>query len=344
MILILFIIVLGVTIMIHEFGHFIVAKKNNVYVYEFSLGMGPKIFSKKKNETEYSIRLLPIGGFVSMAGEDLEVDDKIPKDRQLCNKSWLVRFATLIAGIFMNFVLAIVLLFIIGLINGVSLHGTTIASINEDYPIHETNLRVSDEIIKVNDTKIDSYDTLVLELAVLKGADATLTVKHQDGEIEKIKVSSIEELKDSKKGFSYGFSIDNSKEHGFLLSIKYAFSKTKTLVTQMYKILYYLVTGKLGLDNLAGPIGIYSIVGDAAKSGILSILYLIAYLCINVAVINLLPFPAFDGGRILFLIIEKIKGSRVNPKVENIIHSIGFALLMVLMIYVSIQDILRLFK
>ena len=112
----------------------------------------------------------------------------------------------------------------------------------------------------------------------------------------------------------------------------------------MGKMLYYLITGKLGLDNLSGPVGIYTIVGTAANAGFLSILYLIAYLCINVGLINLIPLPAFDGGRILFLIIEKIKGTKVNPKIENTIHTIGFMLLMVLMIYVTYHDILRIFK
>ena len=111
----------------------------------------------------------------------------------------------------------------------------------------------------------------------------------------------------------------------------------------MYRILYYLITGNLSLNNLSGQIGIFTIVGSAAKSGFLNIIYLIAYLCINVAVINLIPFPAFDGGRALFLIIEKIKGSKVNPKIENTIHTIGFVLLMILMLFVSYNDIVRLF-
>lgn len=343
MIFIYFIIVLSVTIMIHEFGHFICAKKFGVYVYEFCLGMGPKIFSRKKGETEYTIRLLPIGGFVSMAGEDLEEDSNIPKDRQLCNKSWIKRFLTLIAGIAFNIFLALILLFVVGLFKGVPNSKPIISYISSDYPIYNTNISVGDEVLKVNNKRTSSYEMLALELTIHSGEEVLFTIKHPDNKIEEVKVKPIYTEKDGSSGYSYGFSINNEKEKGFIKNITYPFIQTKNLVCQMGKILYYLVTFKLDISSLSGPIGIYGVVGDAASAGFLSILYLIAYLCINVAVINLIPFPAFDGGRILFLIIEKIKGSKVNPNLENAIHSIGFVLLMILMIYVTFNDITRLF-
>lgn len=346
MTLIIFILVLCITIMVHELGHFICAKKAGVYVYEFSLGMGPKIFSKKRpnDPTEYNIRLLPIGGFVSMAGEDLEEDNKVSAYQQLCNKSWGWRFITLIAGIAFNFFLAIILLFIVGLFNGVPKDETKITYIQEQYPIAETNIQVGDKITKVNNVKINSYEMLVLELTVHSGETLDFEVKHPNGKKEIISVKPIYTEKGEQKGYAYGFSLDNTKEKGFLISIKYAFVQTKNLVVQMGKTIYYLITGGIGIDSLSGPVGIYTVVGSAAKSGILSVLYLIAYLCINVGIINLIPFPAFDGGRILFLIIEKIKGSKVDPRIENVIHSIGFILLMTLMIYVTYNDILRVFS
>jgi regulator of sigma E protease len=324
--------------MIHELGHFLLAKKNGVYVYEFCLGMGPKIFHKKKGETEYSIRLFPIGGFVSMAGEDLE-EEKIPKERQLCHKSWWARFTTLIAGITFNILLAIVLLFIVGLVNGVPNNSVSIAELDSEFPIINTNIEVGDTILKVNNTKIKSYEMLALELTVHESEDVNLTVRHLDGTEEIVKVSP----KKTEDGYAYGIVLKTSKKEGLIPAIQYGFIQTKNLSVQMYKILYYLVTGKLSLNSLSGPVGIYTIVGDAATLGFINILYLIAYLCINVAVINLIPFPAFDGGRILFLIIEKIKGSKVNENIENMIHSVGFVLLMILMIYVTYHDIIRLF-
>ena len=338
-----FILVLTLTVMVHELGHFLFAKKNGVYVYEFSIGMGPKIFSHKKGETDYSIRALPIGGFVSMAGEDLESDDKVPKDRQLCNKSVLVRFLVMVAGITFNILFAIVLLFIVGLLNGNPKYDTTIDSISDAYPIYETNIKVGDKILKIDNRKVGSYEDIALELTVKSGNNVDFMVKHIDGSIETINVKPIYTERGDKSGYSYGFTLNTTKEKGFISAIEYSFSQTRNLISQMYKILYYLVTGELSLNNLSGPIGIFTIVGTASRTGLLSIIYLIAYLCINVAVINLLPFPAFDGGRILFLIIEKLKGSKVNPKIENTIHTIGFILLMLLMVVVSYNDIIRLF-
>lgn len=346
MTIIYFILVLGITVLIHELGHFIFAKRAGVHIYEFSIGMGPRIFKfkRKNDETEYSIRLLPIGGFVSMAGEDLEEDTKIPKDKQLCNKRWSDRFLVLFAGIAFNFLLAIILLFVVGLINGVPKNNTTIAELDSNYPIVETDIKVGDKIIGINDTKIKSYEHLTLELIINDGKPVYFTVEHNDGTKEKIKVMPILTEKDGKSSYKYGFVLDNSKEHGFLVSLEYGFTKTGNLVHQMSLIIGNLVTGKLELDNLSGPVGIFKVVEDANKAGFINIIYLIAYLCINVGFINFIPFPAFDGGRILFLIIEKIKGSKVNPKIENIIHSIGFTLLMLLMILVTYNDIIRLFK
>lgn len=343
MTLIYFIIVLTITVMVHEVGHFLCAKKFGVYVYEFSIGMGPKILSKVKGETTYSLRLLPIGGYVSMAGEDTS-DNKIPKDRQLCNISLFKRFITLIAGITFNILLAIILLFIIGLFNGNTINDTKIAKISDAYPIYETNIKENDKIIKIDNVNIKSYEDIALELTIKSGNDVYITVKHENNKVEKVKVKPIYTERDGKSGYSYGFSLDLTKKYGIIEAVKYSFKQTTTLIRQMYKILFYLFTGKLSLDNLSGPIGIYQIVGSAASSGIISILYLIAYLCINVAIINLIPLPAFDGGRILFLIIEKIKGSKVNPNIENMIHTIGFILLMLLMIFVSYNDIIKLFK
>lgn len=336
-----FILVLGITVLIHELGHFIFAKRAGVYIYEFSIGMGPQIFkfNRKNDETTYSIRLFPIGGFVSMAGEDLEVDKKIPSDKQLCNKSWCDRFLVMFAGIAFNFLLAIILLFTVGLINGVPKNQLEIANIEPEYQISNTGIQIGDVITKINGKKVSSYEELSVELAVSNSKKIELTVL-SNGNEETFEIEPT--LVD--KNYLYGFSLNNEIEKGVFKSIKYSLEKTGNLVKQMGLIIKYLFTGKLELNNLSGPIGIYQVVDQARTLGFINILYLIAYLCINVGFINFIPFPAFDGGRILFLIIEKIKGSKVNPKIENAIHSIGFVLLMILMVFVTYNDILRIFR
>ncbi len=345
MTLIYFILVLSITILIHELGHFLFAKKAGIYVYEFSLGMGPRIFhfKRKNDETVYAIRLFPIGGFVSMAGEDIESDDAVPAEKQMCNKPWFQRFMTISAGVLFNFILAIVLLFIVALIHGTPATKPYIDTLDSAYPIASTQITSGDLITEINGKKIRSMDRLLLELQIHTGETLAITVRHENGEIETVSVNPVLTEEDGVKGYRYGFTLKNETKTGILPAIQYAFVKTGSLMEQMGMIVGYLLTGKLSLDNLAGPIGIFQIVGDTAKAGFINLLYLIAYLCINVGFINFIPLPAFDGGRLLFLIIEKIKGSRISPKVENTIHSIGFLLLMILMVFITYHDIIRLF-
>lgn len=346
MTLIYFILVLGITVFIHELGHFIFAKRAGIYVYEFSLGMGPRIFKfkRKNDETEYSIRIFPIGGFVSMAGEDVEIDKDIPEEKQMYNKTWLQRFLTVIAGVMFNFILAIILLFIVALNTGSPTNKNYISEISKDYPISKTNIEKGDKILKVNNKKVRNQDMLMLELTINNGKTINLTIEHKNSEIETIKVKPKKIKVDDEVTYKYGIVLENKIEKGIIPSIKYAFTKTFDLLEQMVMIIFYLLTGTLSIDSLSGPVGIYNVVGESAKAGLINIIYLIAYLCINVGFINLIPIPAFDGGRALFLIIEKIRKKKINPKVENTIHAIGLVLLMILMIVITFNDIVRIFK
>lgn len=332
--------------MIHEFGHYLFAKRAGIYIYEFSLGMGPRIFhwKRKNDETVYAIRLFPIGGFVSMAGEDIEADTSIPADKQMCNKTWMQRFLTIIAGVLFNFLLALVLLFVVAIIHGTPATKPYIDTVESEYPIAETGIVSGDLITEVNGKKIGSMDRLLLELQIHTGETLEITVKHENGQKEIVSVKPILTEEEGITSYRYGFTLNNNTKTGLIPAVQYAFSKTGSLLEQMGLIIGYLFTGKLSLDNLAGPVGIFNIVGETARAGFLNILYLIAYLCINVGFINLIPLPAFDGGRLLFLIIEKIKGSRVSPKIENLLHSVGFILLMVLMVFITYHDIIRIFQ
>ncbi|MEI3508801.1 MAG: RIP metalloprotease RseP [Bacilli bacterium] len=195
----------------------------------------------------------------------------------------------------------------------------------------------------MNGRNANTNDKLVLQLQVFKGEKITLDVD-RDGTTKQVTISPKKVKENGEDAYKYGFKINDEVEHGFFPALEYAFTKTLSLIHQMIFIVFYLITGQLGLGSLSGPVGIYNVVGSAADTGLMSLLYLTAYISINVGFINFLPIPAFDGGRILFLIIEKIKGSPVNPKLENTIHSIGLFLLMALMIFITYNDIIRLFK
>lgn len=339
--LLLFLLILGITVLIHELGHFIFAKLFGIYVYEFSLGMGPKFFSKKdkRNETSYSLGAIPIGGYVQLAGEEIEDDRNVPKDRKIQAKKPWQRFVVMFFGAGANFIFALCLLFIIGLFYGSPSNKPLIADVEKGYPAYIAGLEAGDLVLNMNGHKITYLDDMTMYFAILdKEEGITFEVKKTSGKLAKIKVIPVKE--DEK--FIFGIDLTNEIDHGLIPAIKYAFTKTGSLFKQMFMIIGSLFTGKLGVNNLSGPVGIYSIVGEASKGGIANLLYLTAFLGINVGFINLLPFPAFDGGRILFLIIEKIKKSPVKAATENLIHSIGFILLLLLLLYITFNDVLKL--
>lgn len=345
MTLIYFILVLGIIVLIHEFGHFFFAKRAGIYVYEFSIGMGPRIFkwTRKDDETEYSIRLIPIGGFVQMAGEEIEDNPNVPKKKKFSVKTFGQKFMTVIAGIMNNFLLALFLLFLYALFNGAPQNKAIIGEISKDSAAAMSSLREGDKVLTVNGRKANTYDIFALELQVHAGKRVTLEVD-RNGEIQKVNLKAKKVKEDGNEVYRYGFKINDEIKTGFFASISYAFSKFFSLIHQMGLTLFYLVTGDLGLKSFSGPIGIYNIVGEASSSGFWSLVSLTALLSVNVGFINLLPLPAFDGGRLLFIIIEKISGRKVDPKLENTIHSIGFFLLMALMLLITYNDIVRLIK
>lgn len=341
MTLIYMILILGIIVFIHEFGHFLFAKRAGIYVYEFSLGMGPRLlkFNRKNDETEYSLRLLPIGGYVQMAGEEVEVDTNIPENMRMQSKSWMQKFLTIIAGIMFNFILSIVVFFIVGLVNGASQNKPYINYIEDG--VNSNVVSVGDRIVAVNGKKVIFTDLLVLDVQLNSGKPLNLTVLNESGKRDVV-LNPIEVNENGKVSYKYGIGLGDEVKSGVLPSIGYAFSKFASLFFQMILVVFNLIVGKLGLSSMSGPIGIFNVVGESARAGLINIVYLIGFISLNVGFMNLLPIPALDGGRILFLIIEKIKGSSVDVKVENTIHTIGFALLMILMVVITFNDILKL--
>ena len=336
---------LSILIVIHEFGHFLFAKLSNTYVYEFSVGMGKKIFGKKKegSETEFCVRAIPLGGYVMIAGEDT-LDDEIPADRQMCNKNFFQRFMILFAGAFFNFIFAFIILFVSALIYGAVSMKPYIGDINPEYPAYTAGLEKGDLVLSINDQEIKSWDKGLVILQTTDVKPVVFEVQKENGDILEYSVTPILETdEDGNKSYKFGISTMVEKEYGFVNSLKYACNKTVSLFGSMWDTIKYLFQGKVGVNQLSGPVGIYSIVDSQAEEGLESILYLIAYLSINVGLINLLPFPAFDGGRILFLFIEKIFRKPVSKKVEGIIHTVGFFLILALLAYVTLNDIVKLF-
>ena len=341
MTLIIFILIFGVIVLIHEFGHFIFAKKAGVYIYEFSIGFGPKLcsFKRKNDVTQYSIRLIPLGGYVSMAGEGEGEDDGIPEDQRLCNKSFFKRFMVMVAGVMNNFLLGFIILFIMGLIYGTTHTSNVLNGIPKDGSLYLAGARDGDVVTRINGSSVSNYDDIQTYLALVKeGEKVDITIKNKDSE----NTYNIKPTKAEDGKYYYGISVKVEKEKGFVAALKYAKEKFISIFKTMFVVLKSLFTGKLGLDSLSGPVGIYNVV-DQVRSSFQTILYLTAYLSINIGFMNILPFPAFDGGRVLFLIIEKIKGSKLNPKVESTVNMIGFMLLILLMVVITVKDVVHLF-
>ncbi len=342
--LIILIIVLGIIVFIHEFGHFLSAKKIGVYVYEFAIGMGPKIFSfkRKNDETLYSIRLLPLGGFTALAS-DKESGKGLKKNQILEEKTTIQKFFVLIMGIVFNIILAIILLTLNGLIYGSPKTDPYVGEIVKDSPASKTDLKTGDLILKVDGKSVRSWDDVLLETKFGdKKNDYTFLIKRGNVEHE-IKITP--EYKEDENGENvaiFGFASMVKKETGLVEAVKYGFVGTYKSVANIFNILGKLITGKIGADNLSGPIGVYTVIDTVKSSGLENLIYLTAYLSINVAVINLIPVPVFDGGRILILLIEKIRGKKVSPKLETTLNNIGAILLIFLIIYVAINDILKL--
>lgn len=344
--LVLLILILSLLIFVHELGHFILAKKAKVHIYEFALGMGPKLWSKKgKDGVVYSLRIFPIGGFCSLAGEVYEDDDKIPKEKFMCNRPWIQRVLVIIAGVIFNFILAILILFINGLIWGNIDTKPIIAQLIDDYPMIKSGIEVGDKVLEVNGHKTGNWERLSLALNLKSKSNVyKFKVEKKDGANKIYEVSpKIEKDDDGKKVPVFGFRAQTTLKKGVFESLKATFQKFLRIIEQMWMVIINLFKGNLALNALSGPVGMYSLVGESSNYGIQSVLYLIALLSINLGFINILPIPAFDGGRLLFLVIEKIIGKPINVKIENWIHSIGFMLLLGLMLLITVKDIIKLF-
>lgn len=339
-------LIFGLVVIIHELGHFLIAKKNGVYVTQFSVGMGPRLLHFKKGETEYCLKLLPIGGSCMMLGEDgEEIAEGIDKSRSFPAKSVWARIAVIAAGPIFNFILAFVLAII--LIGCMGFDKPQVGETVKGYPMAEAGMKEGDVILKLNGENIKVYREISLFMQL--NGDKTIDVTYlRDGEKHTATITP----KYSKEAGYYLMgmsSVGRVKGNGFEV-VKYSVYEVRWWIKYVVKSLQMLFTGKVKASELSGPVGIVSTISQTYEESskistfavVMSMLNFSILLSANLGVMNLLPLPALDGGRLVFLFWEAITKKRVPPEKEGMVHFVGIVLLMALMVFVMINDIKRL--
>ena len=331
------ILVFGSVIFIHELGHFATAKLCGIKVNEFAIGMGPALLRFHKGETLYALRLLPIGGFVSMEGEDEASDDA----RSFSKAKVWKRFIVVAAGAVMNMLLGfLVLLFLVSQQSAIT--SRTVSQFSENASTQASGLQIGDEILAVNGRRCFIADDIVYELARTQNATASMTVLRDGEKVELPSVQfSTQELEDGSQGMVIDFKV-LPIEKTPLNVIKEAGLWTCSLARMIFLGLVDLVTGRVAINNLTGPVGIVTVISEAASIGWEPILLILAMITINLGIFNLIPFPALDGGKLLLLVVEGIRRKALPEKYEIYINLAGFAALICLMLFVTYNDIARL--
>lgn len=335
------VLIFCVIVVVHEFGHFIVARKCGIDVQEFAIGMGPVIYKKQGKNTLFTLRLLPLGGFCAM-GEDEEAVD----ENSFRNKPVLKRMAVIAAGAIMNLILGFIISFAILLADG---RYTTriIAQVVEDSGCAQAGLSVDDEVVRVNGLYIFTANDIIYQLSTDEDGILDFTVKRNGETVQlngvKFDLTINEET--GERTLNYDFKVYSKKLDAASL-VPQAARKFAYYSRLIVMSLGDLITGKYGINNLQGPVGIVTVISESAKESGFDIGYLLdiaMLISVNVGIFNLLPLPALDGGRLVFLIIEGIRKKALNPETEGMVHFVGFALLMVLMLAVTFNDVKNIF-
>lgn len=364
--ILIFIVILFIVVVVHEFGHFIVAKKSGIRVDEFSFGFPPKIVGKKIGETNYNINAVPFGGYVKIYGEDGS-EESLTNDpnRSFVNKPKWNQALVLVAGVTMNFILAWFLLsvgFISGLPTSTSSfpdsdkiknQSLTITGVLAGSPAEKAGLKAGD---KINYLETDKDSTLVLSSYFDQTTVQNFVKSHPDEVIrlnitraKEILTFSVSPITETENEPKIGISMDMIGKlklpvHlAFYEGFKLSGSLFIGTASGFFDLIKNSIKGEGSFDSITGPVGIISVVDDAAQFGFIYLLSFAALISINLAVINLIPFPALDGGKLLLLFIEKIKGSRIKASVASLINSIGFGILILLMLFITYKDITKLF-
>ncbi len=344
------IIALSVLIVVHEFGHFIIARLVNVKVITFSLGFGKKLFKWKKGETEYAVSAMPLGGYVKLLGES--PDEEVPeeeKERSFTNKTPFQRFLIVFAGPFFNLVFALLIIYFSLTINGYGILPARIENVMEGYPAHTAGVIAGDSILEINGTKIDDWHDLIREVTFADVTPMKFVFKRGNGiyetTITPIEVEEKGELGNITKRKKIGVEGPKEiiwKKENPLSAFPKSIEVTYMMTHNMIRGIYHMIVGDISTDEIGGPIAILQLTGKQAKKGIWSLVTFVAFISINLGILNLLPIPVLDGGHILFNFIEFVTRRKVSEKVINIAQKIGLTLLIMLMVFAFYNDIRRL--
>lgn len=316
----------------HEAGHFFAGKAMGMQINEFSCGMGPLLWSKTKGETQYSLRAIPLGGYCAFEAED----EKSDNPRAFANQPWWSRILVLLSGPFTNIIIGILIFTLLFSYLGFST--TTIDRLVEASPAEAAGIKAGDVIVNVNGTDIESWSQAVSEIANTKGDTVEITVK-RGGEEKRFSCGSYINDYGNK-----AIGIYSRASHSFGKAFKVGLSETAMIAVSIRDFIVSLFQGQASADDVTGVVGIVAFMGEAYKTGITNVIYLIALITANLGYMNLLPIPALDGGRILIILIDKLSGGRLSDKAQAVINGIGMVLLLALMVFLMFKDTIALFR
>jgi len=333
-------VVIAVIVLVHELGHFIAARRVGIPVHEFSIGFGYKLFSFKKDGIEYSLRLIPLGGFVRMSGEEEDFNDP----NGYSSRTPLEKIRVSFAGPFMNFVLAFIIFIysyaVIGIPN--ASNEPVIGKVFAGKPADEAGLKKGDKILSINGITVNSWEDIISIMSTSQaGKEMTINILRDNQELQLLVTPTGDSTGNPAMGI---MQVVNFERQSIINSIKIGFLQTIQLTTALLSALWILITGGASANDIAGPVGIMGLVGEAAQGGTIFLLAFTAFLSINLGIINLLPFPALDGSKIVFALIESIRKKPIEPEKEGLIHWVGFMFLMLIIIIATYNDILKLIK
>jgi regulator of sigma E protease len=345
--LVYFLIVLSVLVMVHEFGHFIAAKRIGVRVEKFSFGFGPKLFSIKRGDTEYLISAIPLGGYIKMAGDE-PGEALTGKSYEFPTRSVWERFQVIFAGPLLNYVLAFLIFSVIFMFGSPTLT-TEVGSLLKDYPAEKSGLAVGDKVIKADGKDVKYWEDMTEIIHNHLEGPIKLTVD-KNGKLSEVEIQPM--IKDVTDIFGKHTRIAllgiapsqkiESVRYGFFESFSKGFRKVVDLTAITYKALWSVATGRLSMkESMTGPIGIFIITGKAAQMGLIYLFHLMAMLSASLAIFNLLPLPVLDGGHILFLFIEKLRGKPLSARVQEYIANTGVGILILLTVFIFYNDIVK---